>query len=190
MGVFYPMALSGTLELAIILAGMDDASRLDKLLARLDETGPEGRAARDFLRARRVRVGLRPQPTGARWTVFGHIELAPSQLADEAYALSLIVHEVRHLRQGLLGVLSVRGELEAWQEQFAYLKSLTGRYSSNQRHQAIIEELMSLSLDDRSDLQRARQLMQEFGGKKYRIDLLPLYPLGQEIWFWTTKRRL
>jgi len=169
---------------------MDDVSSLDKLLARLDETGPEGRAARDFLRARRVRVGLRPQPTGARWTVFGHIELDPSNLADEAYALSLIVHEVRHLKQGILGALSVRGELEAWQEQFAYLKSLTGRYSSNQRHQAIVEKLMELSLDNRADLQRARQLMQEVGGKKYRIDLLPLYPLGQEIWFWTTKRRL
>jgi hypothetical protein len=91
---------------------MDDISWLDKLIARLDETGPEGRAARDFLRARRVRVGLRPQPTGARWTVLGHIELNPSQLADEAYALSLIVHEVRHLKQGILGALSVRGELE------------------------------------------------------------------------------
>ena len=169
---------------------MDDVSSLDKLLARLDETGPEGRAARDFLRARRVRVGLRPQPTGARWTVLGGIQLSPSQLADEAYALSLIVHEVRHLKQGILGALSVRGELEAWQEQFAYLKSLTGRYSSNQRHQAIVEKLMELSLDNRADLQRARQLMQEVGGKKYRIDLLPLYPLGQEIWFWTTKRRL
>ncbi len=162
---------------------MADVS-LDNLLAKLDETGPDGRAARDFLRARRVRVGLRPQPTGARWTAFGHIQLNPSTLADEVYALSLIVHEVRHLKQGIFGALSVRGELEAWQEQFAYLKSLTGRYSAAPRQEAIIEEMMSLSLDIRTDLQRARMLMQEFGGKKYRIDLLPLYPLGREIGFW------
>lgn len=127
---------------------------------------------------------MRAQPTGARWTALGHIELNPSNVADEIYALSLIVHEVRHLRQGILGALSVRGELEAWQEQFVYLKSLTGKYSAVPRHQTIIEELMILSLDDRADLQRARQLMREVGGKKYRIDLLPLYPLGQEIWFW------
>jgi hypothetical protein len=169
---------------------MNDVRRLDKLLARLDETGPEGRAARDFLRARRVRVGLRPQPTGARWTVFGHIELDPSNLADEAYALSLLVHEVRHLKQGLFGALSVRGELEAWQEQFAYLKSLTGRYSASPRHQAIIEEMMTLSLDSRPDLGRARALMREYAGKKYRINWLPLFPLVREIRFWLAKRRI
>jgi predicted SprT family Zn-dependent metalloprotease len=156
---------------------MADVFSLDKLLARLDETGPEGRATRDFLRARRVRVGLRPQPTGARWTALGHIQLNPSTVADEAYALSLIVHEVRHLRQGIFGALSVRGELEAWQEQFAYLKSLTGRYSASPSHEAIIEEMMTLSPDSRADMQRARALMREYAGPKYRIDLLPLFPL-------------
>lgn len=160
---------------------MDNVSSIDRLLTRLDETGPEGRAARDFLRARRVKVGLRPQPTGARWTAFGRIELSPSQLADEAYALSLIVHEVRHLKQGILGALSVRGELEAWQEQFAFLKALTGKYSSSPRHQAIIEEMMTLSRDSRADLDRARQLMREFAGPKYHIYWLPLFPIGREI---------
>jgi predicted SprT family Zn-dependent metalloprotease len=160
-----------------------DSSPLEKLLARLDETGPEGRAARDYLVGRRVRVGLRPQPTGARWTIFGRIELNPSQLANEAFALSLIVHEVRHLKQGLFGALSVRGELEAWQEQFAFLKSLTGRYAASPRHNAIIEELMTLSLNSRTDLQRARVRMREYAGKKYRINWLPLYPLVGVIRF-------
>ncbi|GIK08285.1 MAG: hypothetical protein JETCAE02_19270 [Anaerolineaceae bacterium] len=159
---------------------MDDASKLDQLIARLDETGPEGRAARDFLRARRVRVGLRPQPTGARWTLFGGVELNPALLADEAYALSLLVHEVRHLKQGLVAALSVRGELEAWQEQFAFLKSLTGRYASSPRGCAVIEELMTLSLESRADLLRARELMREFAGPKYRINWLPLFPLGRK----------
>jgi predicted SprT family Zn-dependent metalloprotease len=167
-----------------------DSSPLDKLLVRLEETGPEGRAARDFLRTRRVRVGLRRQPTGARWTALGGIQLNPSNLADEAYALSLIVHEVRHLKQGIVTALSVRGELEAWQEQFAYLKSLTGKYSASPRHEAIIEEMMMLSLDIRADLARVRVLMREYAGKKYRINWLPLFPLRCEIRFWLTKRRI
>ncbi len=167
---------------------MDNDSKLADLLTRLDETTPEGRAARDFLRARQVKVGLRPQPTGARWTLFGRIELHPSQLANETYALSLLVHEVRHLKQGKILALSVQGELEAWQEQFVFLKSLTGRYSVSPRQNEIIEEMMTLSLDSRADLDRARQLMREFAGPKYRINWLPLYPLGKEIRFWLVER--
>lgn len=169
---------------------MDDASKLDRLLSRLDEAGPEGRAARDFMRARRIRVGLRPQPTGARWTLSGHIELHPNQMDNEAYALSLIVHEARHLKQGLFGALSVRGELEAWQEQFAFLKSLTGKYAASPRHNAIIEEVTTLSPDSRADLQRARQLMREFAGPQYRIHWLPLQPLMSEIRFHLSKRKM
>jgi hypothetical protein len=165
---------------------MDNDSKLADLLTRLDETTPEGRAARDFLRARQVKVGLRPQPTGARWTLFGRIELHPSQLANEAYTLSLLVHEVRHLKQGKIQALSVQGELDAWQEQFVFLKSLTGKYSSSPRHQALIEEMMTLSRDSRADLDRARQLMREFAGPKYHIYWLPLFPIGREIQFWTT----
>lgn len=157
---------------------MDDDSRLERLLARLDETGPAGRAAHDFLQTRRVNVRLRSQPTGARWTIFGSIDLEPSQLANEAYALSLIIHEIRHLKQGLLGALSVRGELEAWQEQFAFLKSQIGRYSNDPRKNIIIESLMRLSIDSRADLVHARALMREYAGPKYRIHWLPLYPLG------------
>jgi hypothetical protein len=159
---------------------MDNDSKLEDLLKRLEATGPEGRAARDFLRARGIRVTLRPQPTGARWTIFGHIELHPNQVDNEAYALSLIVHEVRHLKQGFFGALSVRGELEAWQEQFAYLKSQTGQYTASPRHNAVIEQLMTLSLDSRTDLIRARELIREYAGSKYRIHWLPLFPLGKK----------
>lgn len=165
--------------LPIILAGMKDPT-LEKLLARLDETGTEGAAAQKFIANRRVRVSLRKQPTGARWTPFGHIELNPSQMKDEPYALSLIVHEVRHLKQGIFHALSVQGELEAWQEQFAYLKAQTGKYTNSSSHEALIEELMTLSPDDRADLLRARALMQKYAGKKYRINWLPIFPLGRK----------
>ncbi|MCZ7550180.1 MAG: hypothetical protein M5U11_13685 [Anaerolineales bacterium] len=87
---------------------------------------------------------------------------------------------MRHLKQGLVAALSVRGELEAWQEQFAFLKSLTGRYASSPRGCAVIEELMTLSLESRADLLRARELMREFAGPKYRINWLPLFPLGRK----------
>ena len=165
----------------------DTNPRLDSLLVRLGATGEAGEAARRYLCERRVKVRVRKQSSGARWTLFGNIELSPSY-ADEndPYALSLLVHEVEHLKQGPVKALSVQGELEAWQIQFEYLKSLTKRYSPVPQHEAIITELMSLSPSNREHLKRARALMQQFAGKKYRIDLLPLYPLGREIWFWGT----
>lgn len=169
--------------LAIILVEMT-ASSLEKLLAQLDETGAAGRAAREYMVRHHVRIHLHRQSTGARWTPLGHIELNPSQLEDEVYALSLIVHEVCHLRQGIFGALSVRGELEAWQEQFANLRSMTGKYSNSSSQQAIIEEMMGLSLDDRADLTRARFLMRKYAGTMYRIGWLPPYPLGREIRAW------
>lgn len=169
-------------HLPIILAVMRPPE-LDELLARLDETGEAGRAAREYLVRRRVRVRLRRQSTGARWTPFGNIELSPNQLGNEAYALSLIVHEACHLKQGIQNALSVRGELEAWQAQFAFLKSLTGKYSISSKYEALIGELMSLSVEDRADLKRARVLMRQFAGRKYRIHWLPLFPLSMEIQF-------
>jgi hypothetical protein len=48
---------------------------------------------------------------------------------------------------------------------------------------------MSLPLGwDRAVLARARSLMQEFAGVKYRVDLLPLYPLHLEV-VWAITRR-
>ena len=170
---------------------MDAEIWLNQLLARLDETGPVGQSALEYLRERKINVSLRAQPTGARWTARGHIELHPStaDTKDDAYALSLIVHEVRHLQQGWFTALSVQGELDGWQVQFSFLKSLTGRYHSDPKLNNIVAELMTLPLSDRAALKRARKLMQEFAGRKYRIDLLPLYPLGREIWFWLSSGR-
>jgi len=166
---------------------------LDQLLLRLPSTGEAGEAALTFIRQRRVRVRIqRQRSSGARWTVFGNILMNPS-FADgkrNEYALSLLVHEVHHLKQGKHKALSVHGELEAWQVQFAYLRALTGRYSANPSNDATIAELMTLSLTDRSHLARARALMQAFAGKKYRIDLLPLYPLLYEIRWRLTKRAM
>jgi hypothetical protein len=81
------------------------------------------------------------------------------------------------LQQGIVVALSVYGELEAWQLQFRLYHTLT-----NAKMHTAIAEMLSLPLNwDRNVLQRARELMQDYAGKGYRADLLPLYPIGKEI---------
>ncbi|HNQ93466.1 MAG TPA: hypothetical protein PKH47_02195, partial [Anaerolineales bacterium] len=72
---------------------------------------------------------------------------------------------------------SVYGELEAWQLQFRLYHQKT-----DAKMHPVIEKLLSLPLSwDRAVLKQAQVLMQDFAGKGYRADLLPLYPLGKEI---------
>ena len=165
---------------------------LDQLLAELGHCGPQGRAALCFLTEQRVKVSLHDQPTAARWTAFGNIQLHPRYAkgaSDAPYPLSLIVHEVQHLKQGVFTALSGFGELNAWQTQFSFLKSLTGCYHSDSQSNALITELMSLSLNgDRKVLIRALNLMRAYAGKGYRVNLLPLTPLPREILFFISRR--
>ena len=153
----------------------------------LDGFGPEGIAAARYIAQHGTRLSVHNQTTGARWTADRRIEIHPRYAAlptDDPYALSLIIHEVRHLQQGILTALSVYGELDAWQLQFRLLRSVTGRYHPDPGRNATLEQLMLRPLGwDRSVLQRARRLMQSYAGKIYRIDLLPLYPLHSEILF-------
>ncbi|MEW6030394.1 MAG: hypothetical protein AB1554_13055 [Chloroflexota bacterium] len=166
---------------------METAAWIDQSLRRLDLAESRGAAAANYLRRHRVRLGFRDQPTAARWTIFGGIQLHPRYALlppDDPYALSLIVHETRHLQQGFFTALSVMGELEAWQEQFEFYQSLTGKYAPVTALEPIIAELMTLSPTDRAHLRRARELMAAYAGPKYRIYRLPLYPLGREIRYW------
>jgi hypothetical protein len=103
---------------------------------------------------------------------------------DDLRLKTLIIHEARHLQQGVFKALSVYGELDAWQLEFGIYQRVRGRYPS-----AAIAELMALPLEyDREVLKKAAHLMQVYAGKGYRIDLLPLYPLGREIRYWVTRR--
>lgn len=166
---------------------MDRSAWLDAFLTNLEKTGAQGRAARQALRDRRIRVGFLDQPTGARWTLGRHIQLNPDFAGGSPsapYPLSLVVHELRHLEQGIFTALSVYGELDAWQIQFAFLNSIIPRRRRMSDKDRIIAELMTLSLGTNRDaLLRGRELMQLYAGKTYRIDLLPLYPLPNEIAF-------
>jgi len=163
----------------------------ENLLEAVIQLGEEGRAAVEFLRARRIKIGfmqVRPN-VGAFWTVFGNIRLNSLYYTyetpfDELRIKTLIIHEARHLQQGLITALSVYGELDAWQLEFGIYHRIKGQYP----HPAIAE-LMKLPLGyDRSVLKEAARLMQTYAGKGYRVDLLPLFPLPREIKFWMTRQ--
>ena len=163
----------------------------EKLFEAVSGLGEEGGAAVDFLRARRAKIGfktVRPN-VGAFWTVFGNIRLNSHYYSyetslDDLRIRTLIVHEARHLQQGLVTALSVYGELDAWQLEFGIYHRVKGRYPH-----AAIAELMQLPLGyDRPVLKKAAKLMQDYAGKGYRIDLLPLYPLGREIRYWFSRK--
>ena len=155
-----------------------------QLVDSLEQMGDPGREAAKYLRDHKTYIGFRRvrKNVGAFWTVLKTIHLNTIHFTLESNpadprVLTLMIHEVKHLQQGLVVALSVYGELEAWQLQFRLYHQMT----KVKMHKAI-EELMSLPLGwDRLVLQRARELMQEYAGKGYRADLLPLYPLGMEL---------
>ncbi len=153
--------------------------------------GEEGRAAVDLLRSRGTKVGFqRVRPNvGAFWTIFGNIRLNSHYYSydtplDDLKLKTLIIHEVCHLRQGFSTALSVYGELEAWQLEFRVYRRLTGGYPAK-----AVEKLMELPLlYDRDVLRQAVHFMQEHAGRGYRVDLLPFYPWGREIRYWSTRK--
>jgi hypothetical protein len=172
---------------------MNHAVWTTNLLDAVMQIGDEGRVACEFMRQRRTKIGfkkVRPS-VGAFWTVFGNIRLNSQYYSydtslDDLRIKTLIIHEVRHLQQGIFTALSVYGELDAWQLEFGIYHRLKGKYP----HPAIAE-LMTLPLNnDRAILKRAVGLMQDYAGKGYRADLLPLYPLGKEIKYWLSFGRM
>jgi hypothetical protein len=122
--------------------------------------------------------------------VFGNINLNSHYYTyetpfDELRIKTLIIHEARHLQQGLVTALSVYGELDAWQLEFGIYHRIKGKYPH-----PVIAELMELPLGyDRTVLSKASGLMQTYAGKGYRVDLLPLFPLPLEIKYWMTRKQ-
>lgn len=169
---------------------MEHTVWVDNLLNAIAEIGDEGQATVNFLRARRTKIGFKlvRSNVAAFWTVFGNIRLNSHHYnydtsLNDLRIKTLIIHEVRHLQQGIFKALSVYGELEAWQLEFRIYHRIKGKYPH-----AAIAELMNLPLEyNRDVLKKAAKLMQDYAGKGYRIDLLPLYPLGREINYWLTR---
>jgi len=163
---------------------MEHSVWLGNLMDAVSGVGEDGRAAVEFIKKRGTKIGfklVRPN-VGAFWTIFGNIRLNSHYYSyntslDDLRIKTLIIHEVRHLQQGLFTALSVYGELDAWQLEFGIYHRVKGRYP----HPAIAE-LMTLPLEyNRDVLKNAARLMQDYAGKGYHIDILPLYPLGREI---------
>ena len=170
---------------------MEHSVWTENLLEAVTQLGDEGRAAVEFLRINKTKIGfkkVRPN-VGAFWTVFGNIHLNSRYYTyetplDNLRIKTLIIHEARHLQQGIMTALSVYGELDAWQLEFGIYHRIKREYP----HSAI-EEIMSLPLEyDRTILKKAAQLMQSYAGKGYRVDLLPLFPLNREIRYWIIRR--
>jgi hypothetical protein len=170
---------------------MEHSEWKENLLEAVAQLGEEGRAAVEFLHIHKTKIGFkRVRPNiGAFWTVFGNIRLNSLYYTyetpfDDLRVKTLIIHEARHLQQGLITALSVYGELDGWQLEFG----IYYRIKRNYPHSAIAE-LMNLPLAyARTVLRQAAQLMQTYAGKGYRVDLLPLFPLNEEIKYWLTRR--
>jgi hypothetical protein len=170
---------------------MEHAVWKENLLEAVAQLGEEGRTAVEFLHNHKTKIGFkRVRPNvGAFWTVFGNIRLNSRYYTyatsfDDLRVKTLIIHETRHLQQGLITALSVYGELDAWQLEFGIYHRIKGNYPH-----AAVEELMTLPLEyDRMVLKKAANLMQAYAGKGYRVDLLPLFPLGKEIKYWITRQ--
>jgi hypothetical protein len=153
-------------------------------LAKLKKGGRVGARAVKYVAANKVKLGFAKQTTGAKWTVQGMlvgpqvIELNTAQAlgvrsGKDAWTISLIAHEAKHYEQGLTTALSVYGELEAWQLQMKVLREL----GAPPTHPSLLAiEKLKLSHDE-AVLKEAARLMKEYHSG-YRIDLLPLNPVG------------
>lgn len=164
---------------------------MENFFEAVSQMGAEGRAAVEYVRIHRTKIGFKRvrSSVGAFWTVFGNIRLNSRYYTyetpfDDLRIKTLLIHEARHLQQGLMTALSVYGELDAWQLEFAVYHRIRGRYPH-----PTIAELMALPLGyDRHVLRKAAQLMQAYAGKGYRADLLPLFPWKRELRYWLTRQ--
>lgn len=170
---------------------MDKAIWKEKLLEAVAGLGEDGRAASEFLRKRKTFIGFWRvrKNVGAFWTFLGTIHFnsfyySSNSDVNDVSLLTLLIHEVKHLQQGVILAFSAYGELEAWQLQFRLYHQLTGTQPRPE-----IVELLALPLSlDREILKKAVHLMQVYAGKAYRVDLMPLYPFHKEIRYWFSRK--
>lgn len=162
------------------------------VLFKLAESGDLGRESAKYILQHNVKMKFKKysKSTGARWFFFQQISLnrrhySPDTKVDNPKVLSLLVHEVHHLKQGALTALSVYGELDAWQVEARFYKEI----HPVKLHPAL-EEMLTLPLNsDRDNLRHAAKLMQDYAGKGYHISWLPLYPIHRETAYWLGKIR-
>ncbi len=171
---------------------MNQSEWLERYFEKVAGSSEEGAEAVRFVREKRVRVGMKRarKSVGAFWTVgksfyLNKLHYTMESALENPRAVTLFVHEVRHLQQGILVGMSVYGELDAWQYEFRLYKKLTGKELKPE-----LEELLMLPLGyDRRVLRQAQRLMTKFAGVWYLAWLLPLYPIHKEVIHWVTRKR-
>ena len=157
------------------------------------ESSEEGAEAVRYVREKKIRVGMRRarKSVGAFWTwerafYLNKVHYTMESALENPRALTLFVHEVRHLQQGIPIAMSVYGELDAWQYEFRLFKKITGKTLKPE-----LEELLVMPLNfERTNLKHAQKLMTQFGGFWYGAWILPLYPIHKEIKYWVTRKQL
>lgn len=167
---------------------LDKSTQVFEKLMNIDQLKSE---IVDYIKTKKVRIGYHTQyKSGGGWTFLRNITLTPGDDPSNPYVLSLIIHEIFHLKQSIPMRLSMQGELRAWQYQrqtYPAIAKINGNDigADDEAYGGTKEswdKLASLSPDSREDLEKAREVMKDIA-KGYRSDCLPLYPLPQEIGF-------
>lgn len=156
------------------------------------ESSEEGAEAVRYVREKKIRVGMRRarKSVGAFWKwerafYLNKVHYTMESALENPRALTLFVHEVRHLQQGIPIAMSVYGELDAWQYEFRLFKKITGKTLKPE-----LEELLAMPLNfERTNLKHAQKLMTQFGGFWYGAWILPLYPVHKELKYWVTRKQ-
>ena len=166
---------------------------LKTLLKNLDGFAPYGPPAAAYLRAHATGFGYFAQTgNAAAWTLFNNLILRPETDLNHPRTMAILIHEVLHLQQAFTLRLSIQGELLAWQLEYQVYHAATGKCYGEAGapfagSKAQWESLLQLSSDVREDLAKAQRIMKEIS-PSYRSHLLPLYPLGHELWHRLTKK--
>lgn len=176
-----------------------DLEKYDEVFKKLSNIEKLKSEVAAYIKEKKVRIGFHKQyKSGGGWTLLRNITLSPGDNPANPYVLSLIIHEVFHLRQTVWMRLSMQGELRAWQYQKETYPSIANTpgneigsegeaYGVGKVTKDSWDELSKLDPDSREDLERAQEVMTEIS-PGYRSGCLPLYPLGKEFkYFWGRK---
>ena len=160
------------------LTGYSDKEK-DALQNLYHNGGSEAREAVNYIINHQVHLKFdqqMPPGTGAYWESDGKT-LDFGKTNNNAFLLSLIVHETIHLGQGPLGAITVSGELEAWQVQMRVYYILTrGKYPYAR---VDVQKLLSYStLDAWTPLKNIeiRILLEKMSPGYHAYCLFPMWP--------------
>ena len=140
---------------------LEEMNFREEVLSQFARIGGVGQETGRIIQIRNIHLKFRKQKhSAAAWTLSGNIHINIEQYSDKnqtdnPFLLSLIVHETRHLQQGVLTALSVYGELDAWQVGFRFYKEI-----SSSPLDPLIEKILLIPLDwSRGNLTEAASFM-------------------------------